>query len=49
VETVKAPEITGAVVICSGCGSPVVEERIYKATAAALDISTSDIYVTIMK
>lgn len=49
VETVKTPEITGAVVVCTGCISAVVEERIYKATAAALDIPTSDIYVTIMK
>ncbi len=49
VETVKSPEITGAVVICSGCGSPVVEERIYKAVSAALDIPTSDIFVTIME
>lgn len=49
VETVRVPEITGAVVICTGCGSPVVEERMYKAAAAALDIPTSDIYVSIMK
>ncbi len=49
VETVEVPQITGAVVVCKGCTSAVVEERIYKATSKALDIPTSDIYVTIMK
>ena len=46
IETVEAPEITGAVVACSGCGSPVVQERIYKAVSAALGIDTGRIYVT---
>lgn len=49
VETVETPEITGAVIACTGGGSPVVEERIYKAVASALDIPTSKIYVTKMK
>ena len=49
IETVKTPEIAGAVIICRGCGSPVVEERMYKAASAALGIPTADIYVTIMK
>lgn len=49
IETIEVPKITGAVIICTGCKSPVVEERIYKAAAAALDIPTVDIYVTIMK
>lgn len=49
VETVKTPEITGAVIICRGCGSPVVEERMYKAASAALGLPTADIYVTTMK
>ena len=44
--TVKCPEITGAVVACSGCGDPVVCEKIYKAVSAALDIPTGKIYVT---
>lgn len=49
IETVKTPEITGAVIVCEGCGSPVVEERMYHAASAALGIPTADIYVTIMK
>ena len=49
IETVQAPAITGAVVACTGCGDPAVEERIYKAVSAALGISTARIYVTKMK
>lgn len=49
IERVETPEITGAVIICTGCGNPVVEERIYKAVSAALDIPTSKIFVTKMK
>jgi stage III sporulation protein AG len=49
VETVETPQITGAVIICKGCNSPVVEERMYRAAAAALNLPTADIYVTIMK
>ncbi len=49
VETVETPEITGAVIACTGGGSSVVEERIYKAVSSALDIPTSKIYVTKMK
>lgn len=46
IETVKTPEITGAVVACSGCGDPVVTERIYKAVSAALGIPSAKIFVT---
>lgn len=49
VETVKTPQITGAVIICTGGDSPAVEERIYKAVSSALGISTGKIYVTKMK
>ncbi|MDE7105413.1 MAG: hypothetical protein K2O36_05985, partial [Ruminococcus sp.] len=49
IETVEAPEVTGAVIVCTGGDSPVVEERIYKAVSSALGISTSKIYVTKMK
>ena len=44
VETVEAPEIEGAVVLCSG-ESPAVREQIYRAVSAALGLSTSKIYV----
>ncbi len=46
VETVRTPEITGAVIACSGCDSPAVRERIYKAVSAALGINAGKIYVT---
>lgn len=46
IEKVETPEITGAVIICSGCDSPLVEERIYRAVSAALGISTMKIYVS---
>lgn len=49
VETVQPPAVTGAVVACSGYESPAVQEQIYKATAAALGISTAKIYVTKLK
>ena len=46
IETIETPEITGAVIACTGCDSPTVRERIYKAVAAALGIPTGKIYVT---
>lgn len=49
IETVEIPEITGAVVACTGCTDPVVQERIYRAVSAALGISTGKIFVTKMK
>lgn len=49
IETVETPEITGIVVACTGCSSPVVQERIYNSVSAALGIPTGKIYVTIMK
>ena len=45
-ETVKTPEITGAVVACKGGESAQVREKIYKAVSAALGIPTSRIFVT---
>ena len=45
IETVEAPEITGAVIICSGGGDAAVREQIYKAASAALGIPTAKIYV----
>ena len=44
VETIEAPEVSGAVVLCSG-DSAVVREQIYRAVSAALGIPTSKIYV----
>lgn len=49
IETIQTPAITGAVVACTGCGDPKVEERVYKAVSAALDLPTTKIYVTKMK
>lgn len=49
IETIETPEITGAVIACTGCDSPIVTERIYKAVSAALGISTGKIYVTKLK
>ena len=46
IETVEVPEITGAVVACTGCDSPIVAERIYKAVSAALGIPSGKIFVT---
>jgi stage III sporulation protein AG len=46
IETVKAPEIVGAVILCSGGKLPSVSEQIYKAVAAALDLPTSKIFVS---
>lgn len=49
VETVKAPEICGAVIACTGCDSPVIQEKVYKAVSTALGIPTGKIYVTKLK
>lgn len=46
IETVRMPEIAGAVVACTGCDSAIVRERIYKAVSSALGISSGKIYVT---
>ena len=45
IETVEAPEITGAVIVCGGGGDAAVREQIYKAASAALGIPTAKIYV----
>ncbi len=49
IETVKPPEICGAVIACTGCDSPVIQEKIYNAVSTALDIPTGKIYVTKLK
>ena len=49
IETVRTPEITGAVIACTGCGDPAVTERIYRAASAALGIPTGKIYVTTLE
>lgn len=46
VETVEAPVISGAVIVCSGGADPSVREQLYKAASAALGIPTGKIYVT---
>lgn len=45
VETVEAPEIRGAVIVCGGGGEASVREQIYRAASAALGIPTAKIYV----
>lgn len=49
VETVKSPEISGAVIACTGCDDPAIQEKIYKAVSTALGIPTRQIYVTKLK
>ena len=46
--SVEEPEITGAVVVCTGGDSPVVQERIYRSLGALLSLSSGSIYVTKM-
>lgn len=46
IETVKAPEIEGAVIACTGSDSPVIQEIVYEAVSTALNIPTGRIYVT---
>lgn len=46
VETIEAPVISGAVIVCSGGADPSVREQLYKAASAALGIPTGKIYVT---
>ncbi|MBQ9956590.1 MAG: hypothetical protein IJO99_03390 [Ruminococcus sp.] len=46
VETVNFPEISGAVVVCTGGNSPLVQETVYEAVSTALGIPTGRIYVT---
>lgn len=49
VETVCPPQISGAVIACTGCDNPAVQEKVYKAVSAALGIPTAWIYVTKLK
>lgn len=46
VETVRLPQVSGAVIACSGSGDPAVCGTVYKAASAALGIPTGCIYVT---
>ena len=46
IETVNSPEITGAVIACTGADSPLVQEAVYKAVSTALGVSTGKVYVT---
>ena len=49
IETVISPEIIGAVIACTGCSDPSVQEEIYETVSTALGIPTSRIYVTKLK
>ncbi len=46
VSKISTPEIMGVVVVCEGGESNVVREKVYKAVAAAFDISSQKIFVT---
>lgn len=49
VKKINNPAISGVVIVCEGGDDPRVCEKVYKAVATALDISTSKIYVAEMK
>lgn len=49
VKRVKAPSVTGVVIVCDGGASSKVCERVYNAVTAALGIPSSRIYVTEMR
>ncbi len=49
IESVRQPCVKGAVVACTGCGDPAVQERIYRAVSAALGLPTGKIYVTLLR
>lgn len=49
VTKVKAPQITGAVIVCKGGDNPRVCEQVYKAASVALGIPSSRICVVKMK
>ncbi len=40
------PQITGVVVVCDGGADSIVKEKVYKAVAVALDLTSDKIYVT---
>lgn len=40
------PKVRGAAVVCSGADDPVICEKVTRAVAGALNISTSRVYVT---
>lgn len=40
------PKVRGAAVVCSGAADPVICEKVTRAVAGALNISTSRVYVT---
>ena len=49
IETVEAPQISGAVIACTGSDDPRVQEAVYRAVSTALGIPTSKVYVTKLK
>ncbi len=49
VKKIKNPQVSGVLIVCEGGDDPRVCEKIYKAVSAALDVSTSKIYVAEMK
>lgn len=46
VKRIDNPEVAGVLVICDGGDSAVIKEKILRAVATVLDISSSKVYIT---
>ena len=46
IKKIDNPEVAGVLVICDGGDSAVIKEKILKAVATVLDISSNKVYIT---